>query len=176
MEQVVLVNEEDVPVGVAPKATVHGTDTPLHRGFSVFVFNGRGEVLVTTRARVKRTFPGVRTNSVCGHPGPDETYEAAAIRRLADEMRLTDVSPRIVSPYRYRFADRAGVVENEICPILIGITTQRPTPNPDEVDTWQWMGWEALLTDMRLRPDAYSPWSREEAAIIDRIGAVPTDR
>ena len=89
MELVVLVDEQNNEIGTAPKETVHTDHTPLHRGFSLFVFNTKGDVLVTKRAVSKKTFSGVWTNTVCGHPGPGEDIVEAVKRRLKDELGLT---------------------------------------------------------------------------------------
>ena len=168
MELVVLVDEKNIEIGTARKLTVHTRNTPLHRGFSLFIFNNIHEVLLTRRADAKLTFPGVWTNAVCGHPGPGETVRAAAKRRLKEELGIAGVDIQEVSPYRYRFADQNGIVENEICPILRATFSGDPTPDPNEVDNWKWMDWQAFLTDMHTNPHMYSPWCREEVVILQQ--------
>src|SRR3972149_7515079 len=88
MELVVLVDEENNVLGTAPKDQVHSAATPLHRGFSVFLFNQQGELLITQRADSKKTFPGIWTNTVCGHPLPGESTAEAASRRLKVELGI----------------------------------------------------------------------------------------
>ena len=168
MEYVVLVDDQNNEIGTAPKESVHTKNTPLHRGFSVFVFNKKNELLVTRRALSKKTFPGVWTNTVCGHPGKDELVIDAAKRRLSDELGLTVDVMREIAPYRYRCADIHGIVENEICPILIGYTNSDPQLNDDEVGEWKWMQWEAFLSDIKKHADIYSFWSKEEAEILEK--------
>lgn len=168
MEYVVLVDGQNNEIGTADKDTVHTKDTPLHRGFSCFVFNDKKELLLTKRAAVKKTFPGVWTNTVCGHPGKGETVIDAARRRLQDELGLVVRDLVEVSPYRYRFADRNGIVENEICPILVGYTNDNPAPQEAEVEEWKWVGWKEFLKDIENNPDIYSPWVKEEAVILQR--------
>lgn len=187
-ELVVLVDEENNEIGTAEKSAVHTKNTPLHRGFSLFLFNGKGELLLTKRSSRKKTFPGVWTNTVCGHPGPGESAVDAAKRRLKEELGISlkrshlvrkqgEALIREVAPYRYRFADRNGIVENEICPILVGylkpfITDTLPpgdyviSPDPNEVDDWRWMRWEEFLEEIKKNPEMYSPWSREESLIV----------
>ncbi len=165
MELVVLVDEQNKEIGTAPKDTVHTKDTPLHRGFSLFLFNSKNEILLTRRARTKKTFPGVWTNTVCGHPALGESVVDAGKRRLKDELGIDgDVSE--VAPYRYRFADGNGIVENEICPILIGHADVDPIPNPSEIEEWKWMDWKNFLKEIDSNPQKYSPWSIEEAQIL----------
>lgn len=163
-----MVDENNKEIGTAPKETVHSPNTPLHRGFSLFVFNGNHELLVTRRAATKKTFPDVWTNTVCGHPGPNEDVIVAAKRRLKDELRITVDDIKAVSPYRYRFADIHGIVENEICPVLVGHTDENPQSDPSEVGEWKWMGWHEFLTEIQNIPDKYSPWCVEEAAILQQ--------
>jgi len=169
MELVVLVDQHNNVLGTRDKADVHSTHTPLHRGFSLFLFNSKKELLLTQRAYTKKTFPGLWTNTVCGHPGPDEKVVDAVKRRLKEEMGITGVDIKEVSPYRYRFVDKNGIVENEICPILVGVCDIDPKPNGDEVDDWKWMDWKKFLEEIKTNPDLYSPWSREEAKILSDL-------
>jgi len=169
MEFVVLVDEQNNETGTAPKDTVHTKNTPLHRAFSLFVFNHKKELLLTRRSETKKTFPGIWTNTVCGHPGPGEKPVDAARRRLANELGIRSIDINEAAPYRYRFADKNGIVENEICPILVATFDGNPKPDPDEVDAWKWMDWEKFLTEIKFHPETYSPWSREEAVILERI-------
>ena len=87
-ELVVLVDDSGAPIGSAPKLSVHTTDTPLHFAFSCHVTNADGAVLITRRALSKKTWPGVWTNSFCGHPAPDEAIEAAIHRRALQELGM----------------------------------------------------------------------------------------
>ncbi|MDO8336931.1 MAG: isopentenyl-diphosphate Delta-isomerase [Microcella sp.] len=158
-ESVVLLAEDGSPVGTAPKATVHTDDTPLHLAFSCHVFDERGRVLVTRRALGKATWPGVWTNSFCGHPGPDEDFAEAIARRAERELGLTVRSVRSALPdFRYRAVDASGIVENEICPVFTAIAEGDPAPADDEVAEWAWVEPEALRSAVSATPFAYSPW------------------
>ena len=158
-EQVVLVDDAGTPIGVADKATVHHEDTPLHLAFSCHVFSPDGRVLVTRRALGKKTWPGVWTNAVCGHPGPGEDMVAAISRRVLHEVGLdiTDVRP-VLPNFRYRAVDASGVVENELCPVFTARSTGTPHPRDDEISQWEWVDPHQLRTSVQATPFAFSPW------------------
>lgn len=168
MELVVLVDEHNKEIGTAPKDTVHSDHTPLHRGFSLFVFNNNHELLLTRRADTKKTFPGVWTNTVCGHPAPGEDVADAASRRLKDELGLTVDDIKVISPYQYSCTDKNGMQENEICPILVAFHDGDPIPKLEEVGGWKWMPWKEFLSEIKLHQEIYSPWCIEEAAILQQ--------
>ncbi|MBX3100428.1 MAG: isopentenyl-diphosphate Delta-isomerase [Salinibacterium sp.] len=158
-EQVVLVDATGSPIGVADKIAVHTADTALHLAFSCHVYNEDGNVLVTRRAVGKLTWPGVWTNSFCGHPAPGESMEAAIARRADFELGITVTDLRVVLPdFRYRAVDASGIVENEVCPVYRAHTTDAVTPNPDEVAEFEWVTPESLHTAAVAAPYAFSPW------------------
>jgi len=158
-ELVSLLDNDGVPIGVADKLTVHSTETPLHLAFSCHLFNDAGEVLLTRRALSKRTWPGVWTNSFCGHPAPDESMEHAVRRRAQLELGATVGDLQLVLPdFRYRAVDASGIVENEVCPVYRAHLTSDLNPNPDEVAEWQWVSPAALRTAVEATPFAFSPW------------------
>jgi len=156
---VVLVDELDRPIGTAPKNDVHHSQTPLHRAFSVFLFNKQGEFLMQQRAFSKKTWPGVWSNSCCGHVRPNETNEAAAFRRVRYELGLTKVGLTLALPdFRYR-AERDGIVENEICPVFVGVTDEEPKHNPDEIETVKWVDWDEFIALTGDPNTDISPWA-----------------
>jgi isopentenyl-diphosphate Delta-isomerase len=158
-EQVVLVDESGAPVGTADKIAVHTRDTALHLAFSCHVYNAEGQVLVTRRALGKLTWPGVWTNSFCGHPAPGETMEAAIARRGMLELGITVSDLTVVLPdFRYRAVDASGIVENEVCPVYRAVTTDAVVPNPDEVAEFAWVSPESLHDAALAAPYAFSPW------------------
>lgn len=166
-EQVVLVDDDGHPIGVADKATVHGARTPRHLAFSCYGLNAAGRLLVTRRSRHKLTFPGVRTNTCCGHPAPGEAVEDAVRRRLADELGLGAVDLHLVLPdFAYRAAAN-GVEENEFCPVYVCTLVGEPRAVPDEVESCEWWSWEAFLAAARDKDADLSPWARVQAPLLD---------
>ncbi len=158
-ELVVLLDDAGNPIGTTPKATVHTEDTPLHRAFSCFVHNEQGQILLTRRALSKKTWPGVWTNSFCGHPGPDEPDTEAIARRAQDElgMRITDIT-EVLPDFRYRAIDASGIVENEICPVYTAQIDGDVRARADEVMDFAWVAPEQLTQALRATPFAFSPW------------------
>ena len=164
-EQVVLVDDAGRPVGVADKATVHGARTPRHLAFSCYGFDAAGRLLGTRRAHNKRTFPGVLTNTCCGHPAPGEALEDAVRRRLSDELGLTAVDLRLVLPdFGYR-ASAGGVEENELCPVFVATLVGTPRPAPAEVESCRWWTWDGFLA--AARTGELSPWATLQAPLLD---------
>ncbi|KRP34358.1 MAG: hypothetical protein ABS34_12995 [Opitutaceae bacterium BACL24 MAG-120322-bin51] len=167
LEEVVLLCPLGRPIGTAAKSRIHTDRTPLHSAFSIFLFNQDGDMLVQQRAWSKQTWPGIWSNACCGHPLPGEALEAAAHRRLHDELGLTNVRLHLALPkFRYR-ATFLGIVENEICPVFIGQCDGTPELNPDEVAAVDWVNWGAFVHAAQTRSAShfahFSPWSRLEA-------------
>ncbi|WP_440589761.1 isopentenyl-diphosphate Delta-isomerase [Pseudarthrobacter phenanthrenivorans] len=175
-EQVVLAAADGTPVGVQDKATVHSADTPLHLAFSAHVFDRDGRILLTRRALTKLTWPGVWTNSFCGHPGPGEDLEDAVRRRGEHELglRLEQVELK-VPDFRYRAVDASGMVENEICPVFTALAASALNPRADEVMEWQWTDPALITAAVAATPWAFSPWLTLQLPLLypDRFGAAP---
>ena len=171
-EQVVLLSDDGSPVGTADKMAVHTTETALHLAFSCHVANEAGEVLVTRRALTKLTWPGVWTNSFCGHPAPGESMEDAIARRAQRELGITVSRVEIVLPdFRYRAVDASGIVENEVCPVYRAYTDDTVAPSADEVAEYAWLSPEALRDAAVAAPFAFSPWLVWQ---LDELAASPS--
>jgi isopentenyl-diphosphate delta-isomerase len=169
---VVLVDEHGQPLGTAPRSEVHQERTPLHLAFSCYLFDRSGRVLLTRRAVTKRTWPGVWTNSFCGHPRPGETLEAALHRRAADELGTEVRDVRCVLPeFRYRAVDPGGIVENEVCPVFVAsaVDGDEIDAHPDEVAESRWVTTDELASAVAAAPWALSPWLLEQHAQLRRL-------
>ncbi|MFI9595606.1 isopentenyl-diphosphate Delta-isomerase [Nonomuraea sp. NPDC052265] len=173
-EHVVLVDREGHALGTAPKTSVHGRETPLHLAFSSYVFDPEGRVLLTRRAGHKITWPGVWTNSCCGHPLPGEKLDQAVIRRLSYELGLHAGGADLMLPgFSYRAVMGNGIVEHELCPVY-RVTVDTPVaPNPDEVGEVRWMPWKEFAEGVGSGLLAISPWCREQVPLLSELGADP---
>jgi isopentenyl-diphosphate delta-isomerase len=155
-EEVILVNEGDEQIGVAEKIRAH-KHAALHRALSIFVFNKEGQLLLQKRAQSKYHSGGLWSNTCCSHPRPGESIEAAAHRRLKQEMGFT-CPLRKVSELIYRAELQNGLVEHEYDHILIGDFSGDPVPDPSEVEDWRWVSVSDLMKEIQESPDLYSVW------------------
>ena len=172
VEHVILLDQDGREIGTAPKDSVHGADTSFHLAFSCYVFNDRGEVLMTRRALEKKAWPGVWTNSFCGHPLPAEPLTNAVTRRARFELGLDIDDISVALPlFRYRATDSSGTVENELCPVYVATTSDEPEPNPLEVMEHRWANPDTLRSAVRDAPWAFSPWLVLQVQELERFRA-----
>ena len=135
-------------------------------------------MLITRRALTKTTWPGVWTNTCCGHPRPGESMAAAIARRLDHELGMElDGLECVLPDFAYRATDASGVVENEVCPVFRAQAVHPDDPqlaNPDEVLDWKWVAWRDVAEAARLTPFAFSPWAvLQMAQLTGSSQAVP---
>jgi isopentenyl-diphosphate delta-isomerase len=163
-ELIVLVDEQGNATGSAEKWSSHHAETPLHLAFSCYVFDAGGAFLTTRRALPKKVWPGVWTNSVCGHPAPDESMIDAIQRRLDYELGMTATDIRVALPeHLYRAPAFAGIVEYEFCPVYVARAASDPRPNPLEVGACAWTDWEAFVAGAEAdADDTYSWWCKNQ--------------
>lgn len=177
-EAVVLCAPDGSAAGHMLKKDVHHTDTPLHLAFSCYVFDRGGRLLVTRRALTKKTWPGVVTNSCCGHPGPGESMREAVFRRLREELGVTVERLDLILPrFRYRAIMPDGVVENELCPVFRACVDAVPalSIDVDEVESAEWRPWASYRDAALSDPGSVSPWSALQVAELVAVGAEPSD-
>jgi isopentenyl-diphosphate delta-isomerase len=157
---VVLLDERRRPIGTAPRATVHTAATPLHLAFSCYAFDGAGRLLVTRRALSKRTWPGVWTNTCCGHPRPGEDPAHAVSRRLGEELGLVPHTLDLVLPhFAYQATMSDGTSENEVCPVYRAPVDGDPRPDASEVAEWRWVDWDDFIVAADRAPWLLTPWA-----------------
>lgn len=175
-DHVILMENDGTPRGLAPRASVHTTATPLHLAFSCYVVRQDGRVLLTRRALTKRTWPGVWTNSFCGHPRQGESFSEAITRHARHELGMEVHEPEAALPdFRYRAVDASGIVENEICPVFVATAGTEPEPNPAEVMELRWVSAAELAALVELSPWTLSPWTTVQVpqlrAVLHRLPA-----
>lgn len=189
MDSVVLLDAAGNANGCAAKLSVHDTDTPLHLAFSCYVFDDRGRFLITRRAESKKTWPGVWSNSCCGHPRPEERIDEAVHRRLRAELGVAVADLTLALPrFRYQARMTNGVVENEMCPVFLarvsdgsdipgdrGDPGDRVTvrPDPAEVADVEWADWPRFRDDVTDGRRAVSPWCALQVRELAELGPDP---
>lgn len=156
MEFVVLVDENDVVQGTMEKMEAHEKGL-LHRAFSVFIFNKKGEMLLQQRAFSKYHSGGLWTNACCSHPREGESYSDAAHRRLMEEMGF-DCELDEAFHFIYKKELDKGLTEHELDHVFIGEYEGEIDFNKDEVNTYQYISKEALLEDLKVHPENYTEW------------------
>jgi isopentenyl-diphosphate delta-isomerase len=186
-ELIVLVDEQGRPTGSAEKWSSHHAQTPLHLAFSCYVFDSSGAFLTTRRALTKKVWPGVWTNTACGHPAPGESFEDAIGRRLHYELGMSACDVEVVLPdHLYRAPPFAGIVEYEFCPVFVARLRTAPQPNPIEVGACAWIDWDEFVRRAKDDDDdVYSWWCKNQLRELEghplieryaRPAVAPTDR
>lgn len=156
MQEVILVNGQDEQTGVMEKMEAHQKGL-LHRAFSIFIFNSRGEMLLQQRASSKYHSPDLWTNACCSHPQPGESTEQAATRRLREELGFETKLSGIFS-FTYRAVFENGLTEHEFDHVLIGTYNGQVFPNTDEVKDYCFMKPEKIRESLSSHPHKYTEW------------------
>lgn len=155
-ELVVLVDPQDEVLGLMEKLQAHENGL-LHRAFSVFLFNEKGEMLLQKRAAEKYHSPNQWTNACCSHPRENESYLDAAKRRLNEELGIESELTE-----RFHFIYKADVGqdlwEHELDHVFTGIYDGDFNLNPDEVSEIKYMSIADLNTDIQQYPERYTEW------------------
>ncbi len=160
-ERLILVDSDDNILGYKSKAECHDGGGILHRAFSLFIFNEKGEVIMQQRTADKRLWPLIWSNSCCSHPREGETLEYATNRRLKEELGLeAKLNYLYKFQYHARWKDEGS--ESELCSVYIGKTTSLPAINKTEIADWKWISRDDLNTDVENNPNIYSPWFKME--------------
>ena len=149
-------NERDHQVGVLEKMEAHRKPI-LHRAFSVFIFNKKGEMLLQKRARNKYHSAGLWTNACCSHPKPGEDTALAASRRLTEELGFSTQLEKTFD-FVYQAAFGNGLYEYEFDHVFTGEYNDHIAPNPDEVSEFRFVELEEIKESLQLKPDEYTAW------------------
>lgn len=155
-EQVILVNKDDEQLGTMPKLEAHKKGV-LHRAFSVFITNDKGELLLQQRAASKYHSPLLWANTCCSHQREGESNITAGKRRLQEEMGFVTELKDVFS-FIYRAPFDNGLTEHELDHVLVGTYNENPIINSEEVESFKWMTLEAVKVDMVVHPEIYTEW------------------
>lgn len=156
MERVVLVDEKDNPLGTMEKMEAHEKGV-LHRAFSVFIFNNKGEMLLQQRAFSKYHSGGLWTNTCCSHPRDGETTIEAAHRRLQEEMGF-DCEIEKAFDFIYKKNLDKGLIEHEFDHVFIGEFEGEVCFNKEEVNAYIYRPVQAVVDEVNQTPEKYTEW------------------
>lgn len=155
-EQIIIVDENDNQIGTGEKLQVH-IDGKMHRAFSIFVYNSKGQLMLQKRDKNKYHSGGLWTNTTCSHPNDGENTEDAAHRRIKEEMGFDCPLKKLFS-FNYKVEFDNGLIENECDHVFIGNYDKKPKPNPKEAEDWKWISMEDLEKEIDDKPEEFSHW------------------
>ncbi|MBT8290254.1 MAG: isopentenyl-diphosphate Delta-isomerase [Muriicola sp.] len=155
-EKVILVNQNDEEIGTMPKMEAH-EKAVLHRAFSVFIMNTKGETMLQQRAAKKYHSPLLWTNTCCSHQRLGETNLQAGKRRLQEEMGFQTELKELFS-FIYKAPFDNGLTEHELDHVMVGYYEGDPEINPEEVEAWKWMKPDDIRNDIQTSPESYTAW------------------
>lgn len=156
MEQVILVDVQDSAQGVMEKMEAH-KKAVLHRAFSVFIFNAKGDLLLQQRAMNKYHSGGLWTNSCCSHPRPGEETAAAAARRLQEEMGFQTPLKKVFD-FIYQAGFENGLTEHEFDHVFVGYYDGEIQPDPKEVNSFVYRSMEEIVSLTENQPEIFTAW------------------
>ncbi len=155
-EYLILVDNNDKQWGKLEKELAHKLGL-LHRAFSIFIFNNKGELLLQQRADGKYHSPGLWTNTCCSHPQFGEELNDAVPRSLMEEMGMTSETV-----FRFNFIYKAkfenGLIEHEFDHVFFGLSDELPVPKESEVKDWKYISLDELAFEITLFPERYTEW------------------
>ena len=156
MSEVILVNERDEQTGSMEKMEAHQKGI-LHRAFSIFIFNNKGEMLIQQRASGKYHNPGLWTNACCSHPMPGEATQLAAERRLNEELGFTTPLEKVFS-FTYKVDFENGLTEHEFDHVFTGDYDGEIKANSTEVKDYCYKTLEEISLSLESHPQKFTPW------------------
>lgn len=156
MSKILLVNNKDEELGFEEKIKVHKLGL-LHRSFSIFIFNSRGELLLQKRAAGKYHSGGLWSNTCCSHQKTLGSLIRMVRRRLKEEMGL-DCKIKEIFSFSYKVEVGSALIENEFDHVFVGISDKMPKPNKREVSKYKYLSLQEIKKDIIMRPEKYTEW------------------
>ncbi len=155
-ERVILVDENDLPIGEMDKLEAHQKNC-LHRAFSIILWNDNNEMLIHQRATGKYHSSDLWTNTCCSHQRTSETTLEAAQRRLKEEMGI-EAPLKQAFYFIYQVDLEGGVSEHELDHVLLGKFNDVPLINLEEAQAYRWVKMEDLLVEINEEPLKFTYW------------------
>jgi isopentenyl-diphosphate delta-isomerase len=166
-EALVLVDEKDSQIGIETKQECHAGLGLLHRAFSIFIFNSRGEILLQKRSAQKPLWPNYWSNTCCSHPRAGETMEQAVERRLAEELGI-QCPLRFLYKFKYHASFGSVGSEREFCWVYVGYYDGDPSVNVNEIGDWRRIDVSSFDAELAASPEHFTPWLKLEWAEIKK--------
>jgi isopentenyl-diphosphate delta-isomerase len=166
MIKVILVDKNDNQIGTEEKLKAH-QEGKLHRAFSIFLFNSKGEMLLQKRAKTKYHSGGLWSNTCCSHPRPGKDLLSEVKKRLKEEMGIENGVKDLKELFSFIYKANLGkLTEHEFDYVFVGEFNGTPEPNPEEVEDWKWIKPEELRKDVKGNPQKYTEWFR---IVLDKV-------
>ncbi|WP_179365828.1 isopentenyl-diphosphate Delta-isomerase [Nitrosarchaeum sp. AC2] len=168
-EYVILVDENDSPIGSEEKVKCHLPNGKLHRAFTALLFDKNGRLVLTRRAKEKMLWPEDWDGTVASHPREGETYTSSAERRMPEEVGISCKMDYLMK-FEYHVPYKNIGSENEICGTLIGIVDESTKFKmiKGEIDEIKWISASELLSEIKNNPKIYCPWMLIALIFLDR--------
>ena len=168
-EFVILVDENDNPIGTEEKVKCHLPDGKLHRAFTVLLFDKDGNLVLTKRAKEKMLWPGNWDGTFASHPRESETYVSSGERRMPEELGI-EGKLDYLHKFEYHVPYKDVGSENEICGTLIGIINKASEPKEieGEIDEIKWISAKELLSELKINSQIYCPWMLIALELLDK--------
>ena len=160
-QSLILVDDQDQEIGYLSKTACHEGAGLLHRAFSVFLFNADGELLLQQRSEAKPLWPLHWSNSCCSHPRRGESVEAAARRRVQEELGV-DCDPVYLYKFIYQASFGDAGSEYEYCWVLAAHLSGEVEADPDEIADWRYVQPDELTAEIATKGEAFTPWLKLE--------------
>ena len=166
-EPLILVDPSDREVGNLSKENCHLGEGTLHRAFSIFIANSRGDILMQQRSAQKRLWPNYWSNSCCSHPRKGESIIDAAHRRLEQELNLHSALEKIYQfEYKARYKDIG--TEHELCTVYVGFSDENVSANANEISDWRWLPPARIDSMLAQEEELITPWFKLEWEVLSR--------
>lgn len=161
INQLILVDEHDNPIGEHEKIACHLGQGQLHRAFSILLFNSQGQILLQQRSEHKLLWPLYWSNTCCSHPAVGESVEDACKRRLVQEL---NVSAKVQFIYKFQYYAKYLDVgaESELCHVMLGVCDEQPTLIEAEVAEFKYLSVDELEALLAKNSEQFTPWFKQE--------------